>query len=457
MNQDVLKVFRDPIYELISFDKEKDKPILDIINTTEFQRLRRIRQLGFSCYTFPGSVHDRFSHSIGVAYMVGIMFDSLDINEKIIIKDVNLKGKVVPIELKKNQIKLLLQLTGLLHDIGHGPFSHAFEKISKISHEKLSEKIINSSELLISKILDNQNDEKLKKYSRKWIIEILSGAFQPIWIRELISSQIDADRLDFLLRDAYMCGVKYATFDWKWLFLHMEIGKISTEHNRDGLIINATKGIHALESFIISRYHMYEQVYCHKTTRCLERIAEKIFLRLSKLFTENRLANIHFIDNSLPEFIEDHNNLSAFLKLDDFHLFTQFKIWANNCSDEILQELCKCIMERKVFKLLKEATDEELFSDNQICEIEKLLGDKFDYYYFKDSFLINPFKDEYLLGRKDPESAEHIWLKTLDGTVELSQRSPIIRSFVNENVNKRRAYIHRKYLKDVNEIINSKP
>ncbi len=451
MIQDTLKVFRDPIYQLISFDKEKDKPVLDIIDTPEFQRLRRIRQLGFSCYTFPGSVHDRFSHSIGVAHIVGEMIDSLNIPEPIVIPQIDQDVKI-----DKYQIKLLLQLTGLLHDIGHGPFSHTFEKISKLNHEKVSEKIIRSSELSISNILDNQKDELLKKYSKKWIIEILSGAFKPVWIRELISSQIDADRIDYLLRDAYMCGVKYADFDWKWLFLHMEIEKIPSEYDRLGLVINASKGIHALESFIISRYHMYEQVYFHKTTRCLETLAGIIIFRLGELFDKDELRNISFLDNSLPEFIKDHNNLNAFLKLDDFYLFTQFNIWAYNCNDEILQELCKCIMERNVFKMFGETIDEELLTDKQLLAINNLLGDKFNYYYFKDSYLNSPYKDNYLLGRKDPESAEHIWLKTAQELKEFSQCSPIIKSLQNKDIKKRRVYIHRRYLDDINKILNPK-
>jgi len=234
------KVFRDPIYNLISFDKEYEQPIIEIVDTPEFQRLRRIRQLGFSNYTFPTAVHDRFSHSIGVSYAVGILFDNLNVSEKITIPTLDDSGNKTEIKINKKNYRLFLMLAGLLHDIGHGPFSHAFEKIIKIDHEEMSKKIIENSRItdIISRI---EHSEVLKKYTKKWIIEIIDGTFEPTWIKELISSQLDADRIDYLLRDAYMCGVTYASFDIKWLFQHMEIDKIKSENGRDGLVVNAKK------------------------------------------------------------------------------------------------------------------------------------------------------------------------------------------------------------------------
>ncbi len=352
---DLNKVFRDPIYSLISFDKEEDDPIIKIINTPEFQRLRRIRQLGLSSYTFPASVHDRFSHSLGVAFLVGEMFDNLNVEEK---KIKVLSPTGTDVELNKKQLRLLLKLAGLLHDIGHGPFSHAFEKITKVDHEEMSKKIISNENGRIFPILKNIDDEILKQYSVDWIKDIIDGSFKPIWAKELISSQLDADRIDYLLRDAYMCGVNYASFDLKWLFQNIEIGEITTEENRQGLLINAQKGIHAVEAFIVSRFHMYEQVYFHKTTRGFEVITQKIFERLKEMIEKDE--TISFLNNNIPNFINDNNDINAYLALDDFNLYTHFNHWIRNSNDSILKSLCENIIYRQPYKMFKEVENNEL-------------------------------------------------------------------------------------------------
>ena len=447
---DVIKVFRDPIYSLISFSKKEDKAILDIINTPEFQRLRRIRQLGFSSYTFPTATHDRFSHSLGVAFLIGEMFDNLNIPSMI---KVNTPGGE-EVQLSKSQLKLLLKLAGLLHDIGHGPFSHAFEKVTKVDHEEMSIKIINNKKGNIYPVLTSMDDEILKKYAVDWIKEILTGTFRPIWAKELISSQLDADRMDYLLRDAYMCGVNYASFDLKWLFQNIEIGNIPTEDNRLGLLINAKKGIHAVEAFIISRYHMYEQVYFHKTTRGFEVLAQKIFERLKELVSAG--ADISFINPYLKDFILDNSNLDAYLSLDDFNLFTHFKHWADDNKDEILKMLCYNVINRKPYKMFREVENKELFNRKEYKKIAKLFNDenKENYYYFEDQYLNVAYKDYYLLGKKTAHKAEHIWLKYPDGDLkEFAEVSPIIKSLRNNELRKKRAYIYRNYLEKIKKAL----
>ncbi len=446
---DLVKVFRDPIYSLISFDKKEDAPIVKIINTPEFQRLRRIRQLGLSSYTFPASTHDRFSHSLGVAFLVGEMFDNLNIQNKIEV----LAPDGENVQLDKNQLRLLLKLAGVLHDIGHGPFSHAFEKITDVDHEEMSKKIISNENGTILSILKNLDDEILARYSVEWINDIINGSFAPIWAKELISSQLDADRIDYLLRDAYMCGVNYASFDIKWLFQNIEIGEITTENNREGLLINAKKGIHAVEAFIVSRYHMYEQVYFHKTTRGFEVITQKIFLRLKRLMEDGKFSL--FLNKNLPDFLQDNSNINAFLTLDDFNLFTHFNHWIDNSDDDILKLLCKSIIYRQPYKMFKEVENNELFNREDYKKLSEIFDnnpEKEEYFYFDDQYLNVAYKDNYLLGKKQAERAEHIWLKYSNGDLkEFSGVSPIISSLKNNELRKKRAYIHRDYLTLKNE------
>jgi len=451
---DLQKVFRDPVYNLISFDKKEDKPILEIINTPEFQRLRRIRQLGLSSYTYPTAVHDRFSHSLGVTYIVGLLFDNLNIEEKSV-KITTPDGDTIP--LNKKELKLLIQLAGLLHDIGHGPFSHAFEKITKVDHEEMSKEIILNENGNIYPILKGIDNEILAKHSPQWIVEIITGGtFEPIWVKELISSQLDADRMDYLLRDAYMCGVNYASFDYKWLFQNIELGEIKNENNRKGLLINAKKGIHAVESFIISRYHMYEQVYFHKTTRCFEVIAHKIFERLKRLKKDNKLDDSFFLNKSLPSFIET-SSLDDYLLLDDFNLYTHFNHWIFLNKDSILKQMCETIIYRRPYKLFKEIENDSLFEYNTQSLIMKTLGkysDEPEYLFLEDKYSNIPYKDTYLLGKSSSENASHIWLKGED-LREFSEVSPIIGSLKNRDLKRKRAYIPHEYYKEIVELVNS--
>jgi HD superfamily phosphohydrolase len=445
---DLSKVFRDPIHSLISFNKKDEAVLLEIINTPEFQRLRRIRQLGLSSYTFPTSIHDRFSHSIGVSYLVGEFFDSLEINDQIEVS--TLEGESV--SLNKKQLRLLLKLAGLLHDVGHGPFSHAFEKITSVNHEELSQSIILYEKGNILPILRRIEDDVLKKHAAEWIVDIIAGTFSPIWAKEIISSQLDADRIDYLLRDSYMCGVNYASFDIKWLFQNIEIGNIANEGNRLGLLINAKKGIHAVEAFIVSRYHMYEQVYFHKTTRGFEVLAQKIFLRIDYLMKNNK--ELIFISDTIPDFLDNKSMIDSYLVLDDFLLHTQFKEWSQNSTDDILKLLCSDLVNRRPFKMVKEVDNDSLFSMDDYDALRKEIGeDQVNYFYFEDEYLNVAYKDTYLLGKKEPEKAEHIWLKFPRGQLkEFSEVSPIINSLKNNTLKRKRAYLHRNFLEQIRNL-----
>lgn len=178
---------------------------------------------------------------------------------------------------------------------------------------------INQVILADDKELDEVIPYKIRKNFPKWICDILNGVFDLHYIKEIISSQLDADRMDYLLRDAYMCGVKYARFDLDWIINNLNIGEIKHENNRKGIIVNAEKGIYSLESFIISRYHMYEQVYFHKTTRVAEKLIQAIFMRLKYLVDNKEEEKIIPREDTILALLnKDSISVQEYLKLDDF-------------------------------------------------------------------------------------------------------------------------------------------
>lgn len=440
------KIFRDPIHGLISFDKEKDKLLLKLIDTYEFQRLRRIRQLGVSWFTYPTAVHTRFSHSIGVAYLAGKIFDRLLLEDPISFEDDDNRYT-----LSKSELKLLLQATALLHDIGHGPFSHAFETVTTKKHEVWSSEIIKDESTNVNKILmkdeeiTNINPTNRKKFPQ-WISSILNGIFPLYYINEIISSQLDADRLDYLLRDAYMCGVGYAKFDLEWILNNISVATIKHEEGRKGIVVNAEKGIHSLESFIISRYHMYEQVYFHKTTRAAEKLIYNIFRRLKELIINGGKDKIGHIDDSILDVFTDNINIINYLKLDDFLLISYINKWSSESRDELLKYLCSNFINRNLYKLVKEYDDltfsfDEFDKTSSFFKVKKL---RRDYYLVEDSYTNVAYKDDYLFGKKSSEDAAHIWLvDKKNALTELAEASPIIKALRNKSNAKYRIYCDR--------------
>jgi len=458
--RDGQKLFKDPIYDLIYFDKVKDEAILKIIESDEFQRLRRIRQLGLSSYTYSSTNHDRFSHSIGVCFLAGLFVDNLNFETSY----VNETGKKILLD--RDETKLLVRLAAILHDIGHGPFSHAFERAIKKKaekfikpgiqiHEDYSIKIINSPH--IKAIIENIDNPKFKEFGVKWITDILAGTFTGSkWVKEIISSQFDADRIDYLLRDAYMSGVKYAGFDWNWIFRNMFIGDIPIggdeheESTKEGILIDGNKGIHSLESFIVSRYHMYEQVYFHKTTRGFEAIVNSIFKRLNFLIDNNEITSEDFLGDYFLNFLKDYNSIPDYLQLDDYYMISHFNHWSKNCKDYVLKELCNCFVNRKPFKMVKVITgDNAMESLQKYSELKDVYKDRmkdhFDYFFLEDDYLNNPYKDNYLLS-KSPGASERIWLDIRGKPKDLSVESKIINSLRNNVLEVKRIYVHRNFL-----------
>src|SRR5881296_63428 len=206
------KYFRDPIHKSISFDKEREKLVIDLINTREFQRLRRIRQLGALFLTFHGAEHTRFTHSLGVAYMAKRIFDSL-----VAASQIPQKGRAL------ERTRLVAIAAALLHDLGHGPFTHLYEKVfNDRKHEEWTRLIIHNTRGETGRLLRRAGmvEDVLAVYDR---------AYTPPFVSDIVSSQLDADRLDYLLRDSFMTGVAYGRYDLDWILTNLRLARRGRE------------------------------------------------------------------------------------------------------------------------------------------------------------------------------------------------------------------------------------
>ena len=312
-----LKIINDPIYGFIQITNPL---VFDIIEQPYFQRLRRITQMGFSNLVYPGANHTRFHHAIGCLYLM----------QKVVRV---LRFKHVEIS-KEEENGLYLAI--LLHDIGHGAFSHALEHsiVDGITHEEIS--------LLFMKKLNEEFDGKLSL-----AISIFEGKYHRNFMNQLISSQLDIDRLDYLNRDSFYTGVTEGNIASDRLITMMNV-------KNDALVIEQ-KGIYSVEKFLISRRLMYWQVYLHKTGLVAEHILMKILKRAKELVQqgESLVANsalFFFLKNNINKKDFNTDMLHKFAQLDDFDVLAAIKEWQYH-SDPVLSDLCEKIINRKLFRI----------------------------------------------------------------------------------------------------------
>jgi uncharacterized protein len=274
------KIIRDPVHNIVPFEgTDCDRLLLSLINTREFQRLRRIKQLGLSQLVFPGADHSRFAHSIGVMQVTRKFLERI--------------SKLCPTCVDDDQHTVVLA-AALLHDIGHGPFSHAFEKVSGEKHEKRTLEIISDTSTEVNRALSGYHpnlpdrlkvffDEDLEEQQRE-------QADIPPYLTQVVTSQLDADRFDYLLRDSYATDTDYGRFDLAWLLEHLHI-----DDDR-GRFYLGHKALYAAESYVFARYHMYRTVYFHKTTRSAEVMLRLLLRRYKRLLgdadTEEKRRNV---------------------------------------------------------------------------------------------------------------------------------------------------------------------
>lgn len=333
------KILRDPVHNTIAFeDTPEDRLLVELINTREFQRLRRIKQLGMCELVFPGAVHTRFAHSIGVMHTA-----------RRFLRRVN---RIRSEELT-DEHQILILTACLLHDVGHGPFSHTFEKITGEDHEDRTLEIILDPATEVHQVLDRFSPtlnlpELLKSFFAETDEPESAPADVPPFLAEIVSSQLDADRFDYLLRDSLNTGVGYGRFDSEWIIDHLYV------RDDDKTFYLSHKGLLPAEQYVFARYHMYRIVYFHKTTRSAEVMLRLIFRRYKDLLngTESIAQKRRIVPDAPRSVINAFSGnikLAEYLALDD-HIITAFLRACETANDGVLQTLAHGLLNRRLFK-----------------------------------------------------------------------------------------------------------
>lgn len=346
-----LKIINDPIYGFITIP---NKLVFDLMEHKYFQRLRRISQMGFSYIVYPGAHHTRFHHALGAMFLMQKAVQVLHS------KGVNLSDKE----------EEALYIAILLHDIGHGPFSHAMENsiVENVSHEQIS--------LLFMEALNKKFNKQLTL-----AIQIFKDEYPRKFLHQLVSGQLDMDRLDYLKRDSFYTGVPEGTVNAQRLIAMLNV-------KNDALVVEE-KGIYSIESFIISRRLMYWQVYLHKTGIVAEQLLVRVLKRAKQLTAQGvelPASNglLFFLKNniSINDFSEDV--LNTFSKLDDYDIISAMKAWVGN-DDFVLKNLSKMLLNRD---LLKVKVKSEPFSNESVEDKRDVLAETFKISKEEASFFV---------------------------------------------------------------------
>lgn len=370
------RIYRDSVHNIIRLKTENadGKLLARLIDTAEFQRLRRIKQLGLALFTYQGAEHSRFTHSLGALHLATRILNNLTTKHKI-----------------SAEARIAVHAAALLHDIGHGAFSHVIEPILDFHHEDFTIEAVLSDETEVGKVLRGFSSELPQD-----VASIIAGKFRPMALTQLVSSQLDVDRMDYLLRDSLMTGAKYGIYDLEWIIKSLEI-----DEQDDRLYVSAG-GIHAVEDYLQARYYMFRQVYFHRTLRAAEAVLRSLLRRALNLFQNGQ--EIWFAEKTAFEKILRGAKLSLkeHLEIDDTDLIFHIKQWEHS-GDKILSDLSKRFLHRKLFKafdldmpeperqvFLERArqTVEDANFDPDYYFVEDKIGDFPYYFYTKD--LQNP-------------------------------------------------------------------
>ena len=351
------KIINDPVFGFLSIP---DGVLFQILQHPYLQRLNRIRQLGLSFFVYPGAMHSRFLHSLGAMHLMREAIGSL-----------REKG----VEITDNEATAAMAAI-LLHDVGHGPFSHVMEHtlVEGITHEEISL-------MMMEKMRDElaEQDRELLNLA----IAIFKDEYPKHFLHQLISSQLDVDRLDYLCRDSFFCGVTEGSVASARILKMMNV-------TADGHLVVEAKGIYSVEKFLVARRLMYWQVYLHHTSVAAEQLLIKILERAKVLAKQGvelfcSPALHYFLYNRITSevFVQNSNALNQYAMLDDADLLSAIKVWIG-CEDKVLSELCQCFTNRRLFKgkLLDQPLSQEQVEVLSEQYAERFGIDKADAHYF---------------------------------------------------------------------------
>lgn len=427
-------IIRDPIYGFI--DLSYYPFIKKIIDTAYFQRLRRLSQLGVSVFVYPSATHNRFNHSLGAMQLFVKLYDHLFR------------------EIKKTDIDTYEKLrktgltAGLLHDIGHGPFSHVAESIFKFKHESLSKKIIIED---MKEILEN--DVKIEDVIS--VIDNTIGNEMKI-LSQLISSTLDVDRLDYLARDIYFTGVGFGSVDLERIIRTMTIYN-DKKSFLDGYVVIEEKGKRSIETLLLTRDVMYSDLYYHKTTRGIEVLLKLLFKRVKILSESSQFQ----LPEELMFMKREQITKNDIFCLDDHYVYSLLLKWSQGHYDYIVNNLSKRIINRNLFKAIEYPIGTKIVSlakyDEQIKELLSNEGLDPDYYYYIDepedrpySPILSPTNEE----EQQQALKKNIYIKLHNSKcVEISQESNIIKT-MTERESLTRLYVPAELRSKVEKILN---
>jgi HD superfamily phosphohydrolase len=377
------RIYRDPVHNIIrlSADNGEGRLMMRLIDTPEFQRLRRIKQLGLGLYTYQGAEHSRFTHSLGAFHLMTRVLDRL--------------GEKHPIG---GDDRTAARAAALLHDVGHGSFSHVMEKVLGFHHESWTVKVVLSEETEIGKLLRSHSAELPQN-----VAAIIEGKFRPAALAQLVSSQLDVDRMDYLLRDSLMTGAKYGIYDLEWI-----INALAIDEAGDRIYV-AARGLYAVEEYLQARYYMFRQVYFHRTLRSAEAVLRSILRRALRLLESGETV-WRAPDTAFEKVLRLKSlTLAEHLEMDDSDVIFHVKQWQRS-ADPILSDLSRRFVGRRLFKAIdldmpvSERTD--FLSAAREC-VQRAGFDP-DYYFIEDRASDVPYYNYYTAEGVEPKARIYV-------------------------------------------------